>query len=82
MPDLHALIAILSCTLFAGAAIYFNLVEHPARMQCGTEIAARQWAASYHRATWLQAPLAVLAAATGLILWLHGRGPFGGSGRC
>lgn len=32
--------AILATTIFAGAAIYINLVEHPARMGCSTELAA------------------------------------------
>jgi hypothetical protein len=32
-------IAILCTTLFTGAAIYVTLVEHPARMACGTELA-------------------------------------------
>ena len=53
------LVAILACALFAGAAVYINLVEHPARLSCGTEIAARQWAPSYKRATVMQASLAV-----------------------
>jgi hypothetical protein len=28
--------------LFAGAAIYINAVEHPARLSCGTELGVRQ----------------------------------------
>ena len=80
MPDLHALIAVLSCTLFTGAAVYINLVEHPARMECGTEAAARQWAPSYRRATRMQAALAIVAGATGLILWNHGGGMLWGLG--
>ena len=27
-------LAVLSCGLFAGAAVYITLVEHPARMEC------------------------------------------------
>jgi hypothetical protein len=80
MPDVHALVSVLACTLFTGAALYINLVEHPARMACGTEIAARQWAPSYRRATWMQATLAIVAAATGLILWNHGGGALWGVG--
>jgi hypothetical protein len=40
MSEAFQFVAILSCTLFAGAALYINLAEHPARMQCGTELAA------------------------------------------
>jgi Anthrone oxygenase len=72
VADGLALIAILSCTLFAGAAVYINLVEHPARLSCGTEIAARQWAPSYKRATVMQASLAVVAGIAGLARWLQG----------
>jgi hypothetical protein len=73
-------VTILASTLFAGAAVYINLVEHPARLSCGTEIAAREWAPSYKRATVMQATLAIVATlagaiqwmATGRIAWLYG----------
>jgi uncharacterized membrane protein len=66
------LIATLSCAVFAGAAVYINLVEHPARMSCGTEAAINQWAPSYRRATWMQAPLALLGFLSAVIAWLAG----------
>ncbi|HZM26631.1 MAG TPA: DUF1772 domain-containing protein [Gemmatimonadales bacterium] len=74
MVHLIAGAATLLCTLFTGAAIYINLVEHPARLSVGTEAAARQWAPSYRRATVMQATLAVSAAAAGVVTWLHGEG--------
>ena len=58
--------------LFAGAALYINVAEHPARMGLETGVAAKQWASSYKRATWLQAPLALLGFAAGLVAWLQG----------
>jgi hypothetical protein len=60
--------------LFAGAATYITLVEHPARLSLGPEIAARQWAPSYARATMMQVPLALMATAGGVFLWLRGAG--------
>ena len=66
MTETLELIAVLAATLFTGASIYINLVEHPARMSCGTEIAARQWAPSYKRATVMQVSLAVIATIAGI----------------
>lgn len=68
------LAATLSCGLFAGAAAYINIVEHPARMGLDTRIAALQWAPSYRRATWLQAPLALVSLACGIAVWVLGAG--------
>ena len=73
MPYVLELAAVLTSTLFAGASVYINLVEHPARLSCGTEIAARQWAPSYKRATVMQVSLALVATLAGV-----GRGMAGG----
>ena len=67
-------IATLSATLFTGASIYINLVEHPARMACDTKTAASVWAPSYKRATIMQASLALLGFLSGLGVWLLGGG--------
>jgi membrane protein YdbS with pleckstrin-like domain len=71
MTNVVTLVAVLACTIFAGAAIYINVVEHPARLSCGTEIAAKQWAPSYKRATAMQASLAIVAGLSGLLRWLQ-----------
>jgi hypothetical protein len=48
------ILATFAAALFAGAALYINLAEHPARMTLGTKMAALQWAPSYKRAARLQ----------------------------
>jgi hypothetical protein len=66
--------ASLAGALFAGAALYINVAEHPARMRLETRFAALQWAPSYQRATWLQAPLALMSLGCGIGAWLLGAG--------
>jgi uncharacterized membrane protein len=63
-------VAVLCSALFAGAALYINLVEHPARMGCGTALAVTEWAPSYKRATAMQVPLAAISTIAGLVSWL------------
>jgi hypothetical protein len=72
--NLLKVLAVLSASLFAGAALYINVAEQPARLVLETSSAARQWAPSYRRATWLQAPLAVLSFLAGTSLWFSGVG--------
>ncbi|HEX9704302.1 MAG TPA: DUF1772 domain-containing protein [Gemmatimonadales bacterium] len=66
------LLATLCAGLFAGAAVYISLVEHPARMECGTELAATEFPPSYRRATVMQASLAVLGFLFATVAWLTG----------
>ena len=67
MLELAQFLATWCGALFTGAAIYINLVEHPARMGCDTKTAATVWAPSYKRATLLQAPLAVVSCLAGVL---------------
>jgi hypothetical protein len=67
-------IATLTAAIFAGAALYINHVEHPARMTLDTRAAAMEWAPAYTRATWMQAPLAVVSFLAGLGAWWSGGG--------
>jgi hypothetical protein len=66
MAQVLELIAVLACTVFTGAAIYIVVAEHPARLSCGTEIAATEFVPSYKRAAVMQASLAIVAGLSGL----------------
>ena len=63
-------VATLCCGLFAGASVYVSLVEHPARMSCGTKLAATEFGPSYRRAALMQASLAAAGAIAAVVVWL------------
>ena len=65
-------VAVLSCSLFTGAALYVSLVEHPARMQCGVGIAATEFPPSYRRGTVMQVTSATLGLLSSISAWLSG----------
>lgn len=66
------MIAILSCAVFAGAALYINIAEHPARLECGVQLAATVFGPSYRRAAVMQASLAMVATIAGVALAMTG----------
>jgi len=72
MREIAEFVAALACGLFAGAAVYVSLVEHPARMQCGVEVAATEFAPSYRRATVMQVATAALGLLSSIAAWLAG----------
>ena len=65
-------IAIFSCMIFAGAAIYINIAEHPARLECGTELAATVFPPSYNKASVMQAALALVSTISACGVWYLG----------
>lgn len=69
MLFLLQLITIMSCSLFSGAALYINMVEHPARMACGTKLASTVFGPSYRRAAVMQVSLALIATIFAILSW-------------
>jgi uncharacterized membrane protein len=68
------LVATLASGIFAGAAMYVNFVEQPARLSCGIELAVTEWRPSYKRGTMMQALLAVVGSLAALLSWWFDRG--------
>jgi hypothetical protein len=68
------IVATLASGIFAGAAVYINVVEQPARLSCGIELAVTEWRPSYKRGTVMQAPLAGIGSLAALISWWFDKG--------
>ena len=66
MP-LLSIAARVFATLFAGAAVYISLVEHPARLGLAVGPMLAQWQPSYKRALPFQSGLAIAGGVVGLI---------------
>jgi len=60
--------ALVFATLFAGAALYISLVEHPARLGLADGPLLAQWQLSYKRALPIQSGLAIAGGAAGLLV--------------
>ena len=67
------IIAALASGIFAGAALYVNVVEQPSRLSCGVELAVTQWRPSYNRGAAMQAPLAAIGSVAAIASWWFDR---------
>ena len=72
MSAVLAWIATLAAGVFAGAAVYVSLVEHPARVSLGPLPAVKAFGPSYRRGAAMQAPLSLIGAAAGIARWATG----------
>lgn len=72
MVTIAMLAATIAAGLFAGAALYVTVVEHPARLECGQALAVAQFGPSYRRAAAMQGGLVLVGLLASVLAWALG----------
>ena len=62
-------LALIIAAVFAGAALYVNIVEQPARLTLDDRALLSEWKPAYKNGTAMQAPLAILGFLLGALAW-------------